>query len=441
MIDATLRLPPCAIEAEECILGGIMLDPDAIDIVAVMLKPQDFYIEVHGKLFEVMLLLHQENKPTDLLFVDQKLKDLGIHQEIGGRNKLATLIDRTVSAVNIDALAELVIEKSTKRKMFTAGNIISQSALDAWVSAEESIQIAEEEIFKISQKQTGDRYQLASADRMSIELFEHIQSGRMEGQKFGWYDLEAITSGMHKGKLEVLAAESHMGKTHYLVDHAYNVMTQLQLPVLFFSLEMDQNQLNTRMLARITNIDSSEIINNPNRYMEDIVRGIEILGQLPWKVYDNSSTTVQNMASIVRRAITEFGCPLGAIYIDYLQQIPLPGKGLMSYEIGQITRDIRAIAKYHEVPIFLGCQVNRSNASAENKRPNKSMLRNSGEIFEVCDRLVMLYRPEYYTKDPSDKTIELIVEKNRITGKLGTATMLADLSTSRFINLAKPQQY
>ncbi|MFM8007243.1 MAG: DnaB-like helicase C-terminal domain-containing protein, partial [Dolichospermum sp.] len=204
-------------------------------------------------------------------------------------------------------------------------------------------------------------------------------------------------------------------------------------------LEMDQNQLNTRMLARITNIDSSEIINNPNKHMEGIVQGIGVLGQLPWKVYDNSSTTVQNMASIIRRAITEFGCPLGAVYVDYLQQIPLPGKGLMAYEIGQITRDIRAIAKYHEVPIFLGCQVNRSNSNSENKRPNKSMLRNSGEIFEVCDRLVMLYRPEYYTKDPSDKTIELIVEKNRITGKLGTATMLADLSTSRLINMTRSQ--
>ncbi|MFM5944650.1 MAG: replicative DNA helicase, partial [Dolichospermum sp.] len=267
MID-TLRLPPCAIEAEECILGGIMLDPNAIDIVALMLTPQDFYIEIHGKLFEVMVSLHQENKPTDLLFVDQKLVDLGIHQEVGGRNKLATLIDRTVSAANIDALAGLVIEKSIKRKMFIAGNIISQTSLDALVSAEESTEIAEEEIFKISQKQTGDRYQLTSAGLMSIELFECIQSGKMEGQKFGWYDLEVITGGMHKGKLEVVAAESHMGKTHYLVDHAYNVMTQLNLPVLFFSLEMDQNQLNTRMLARITNIDSSEIINNPNKHME-----------------------------------------------------------------------------------------------------------------------------------------------------------------------------
>lgn len=435
----TLRLPPCAIEAEETVLGGILLDPDAIDIVAVMLTPEDFYLDAHAKIYQIQLDLKGQNKPTDITFVTQKLSDLGILADVGGRNKIAQLIDCTVSAANIDALAELVLEKSTKRKLLKTGNMISQAALDSWVSADEAIQIGEEEIFKISQKQTGERFQLLSARQMSFDLFDRIQSGKMEGQKFGWYDLENITGGMHKSKLEVVAAESHMGKTHYLLDHAYNVMTTLQLPVLFFSLEMDKDQLNTRLLARITGIDSSQIINNPNQHIESIIQGIEVLGALPWKVYDHSSVTVQNIASVVRRAITEFGCPLGAIYIDYLQQIPLPGKGLMPYEIGQITRDIRAIAKYHEVPIFLGCQVNRSNSNSENKRPNKSMLRNSGEIFEVCDRLVMLYRPEYYTKDPSDKTIELIVEKNRITGKLGTATMLADLSTSRFINMTRSQ--
>lgn len=435
----TLRLPPCAIEAEETVLGGIMLDPGAIDIVSVIISPEDFYLDAHAKIYQAALDLHQQNKPTDILFVSEKLSDLGILGDIGGKNKIASLIDCTVSSVNIDALAELVLEKSTKRKMLKAGNTISQAALDPWVSADEAIQIGEEEIFKISQKQTGERYQLSSARQMSFDLFDRIQAGKMEGQKFGWYDLEAITGGIHKGKLEIVAAESSMGKTHYLLDHAYNVMTVLKKPVLFFSLEMDKDQLNTRLLARITGIDSSQIINNPNQHIEDIIQGIEVLGTLPWKVYDHASPTTQNIASMVRRAITEFGCELGAVYIDYLQQIPLPGKGLMPYEIGQVVRDIRAIAKYHELPIFLGCQVNRSNVNDNNKRPNKKMLRNSGEIEEVCDRIVMLYRPEYYTKDPSDKTIELIVEKNRITGKLGTATMLADLSTSKFMNLARPK--
>lgn len=435
----TLRVPPNAVEVEVSVLGGILLSPNAIDIVSVILQPDDFYLLAHAKIYSALLALREKNQPTDIQFLVQKLTDLDMLADVGGRRKVASLLDETVSAVNVDALSRLVLEKSTKRKMLAAGNQIAQSALDSWISADESIQIAEEEIFKISQKQTGERYQLASAHQMSMDLFNRIESGKMEGQKFGWYDLEFITGGLHKSKLEVVAAESHMGKTHYLLDHAYNVMTGLGLPVLFFSLEMDKDQLNTRLLARITGIDSSEIINNPNRHIENIMQGIETLGTLPWKVYDHSSATTQNIASVVRRAITEFDCPLGAVYIDYLQQIPLPGKGLMPYEIGQVVRDIRAIAKYHEVPIFLGCQVNRSNSNSENKRPNKSMLRNSGEIFEVCDRLIMLYRPEYYSKDPSDKTIELIVEKNRITGKLGTATMLADLSTSKFMNLSKPK--
>ena len=123
--------------------------------------------------------------------------------------------------------------------------------------------------------------------------------------------------------------------------------------------------------------------------------------------------------------------------VDYLQQIPLSAGGNMAFEVGKITRQIRDIAKSHKIPVFLGCQINRGNQTTADKRPNRHLLRNSGEIFEVCDQLIMLYRDAVYTKDPSDRTIELIVEKNRLYGKLGTATMLCDLSTSKFLNLAR----
>ncbi|MFM5943684.1 MAG: DnaB-like helicase N-terminal domain-containing protein, partial [Dolichospermum sp.] len=139
----TLRLPPCAIEAEETVLGGILLDPDAIDIVAVMLTPEDFYLDAHAKIYQIQLDLKGQNKPTDITFVTQRLSDLGILADVGGRNKIAQLIDCTVSAANIDALAELVLEKSTKRKLLKTGNMISQAALDSWVSADEAIQIGE----------------------------------------------------------------------------------------------------------------------------------------------------------------------------------------------------------------------------------------------------------------------------------------------------------
>lgn len=166
--------------------------------------------------------------------------------------------------------------------------------------------------------------------------------------------------------------------------------------------------------------------------------------ELPWKVYEHSSPTTAMIASAVRRAIAEFGGSIGAVFIDYLQQIPLESGGNMAFEVGKITRQIRDIAKSHKIPVFLGCKINRGNQTTADKRPNRHLLRNSGEIFEVCDQLIMLYRDAVYIKDPSDacgrlrqRTIELIVEKNRLYGKLGTATMLCDLSTSKFLNLAR----
>jgi replicative DNA helicase len=158
---------------------------------------------------------------------------------------------------------------------------------------------------------------------------------------------------------------------------------------------------------------------------------------MPWQIFEHSTPTTTMIASAVRRSIAEFGGTIGAVFVDYLQQIPLESGGNMAHEVGKITRQIRAIAKEHKIPVFLGCQINRGNQTTADKRPNRHLLRNSGEIFEVCDQLIMLYRDAVYTKDHSDQTIELIVEKNRLYGKLGTATMLCDLSTSRFLNLAR----
>ena len=439
MATTQLQLPPQSIEAEEAILGGILLDPNAMGIVSAILDKEAFYLDCHKTIYQAFLNLQFKNKPHEnLILLTDQLTKQGELDHVGGRNKLATLIDRTVSAANIDALAQLVMEKYTKRRLMIAGDAIARAGQDLWTDPDDAIEFAETQIFEISQKQHGDRYQLGSAKQMAIELFDYLESGKIQGSKIGWYDLENLTGGLHKSKLKIIGGESHMGKSHVMLAEAYGLLLQ-GLPVVYISPEMDKKQVNLRMLAIITGIDSAELLDNSHKYLDQIVEGIDKLSELPWKVYDHSSPTVGSIASTVRRAITEFGCPLGAVYIDYLQQIPLSGKQLLSYEIGQVVRGIRDIAKYHEVPIVLGSQLNRSNANADNKRPNKDMLRNSGEIHEVCDQLVLLYRPGFVSKDPSDQTIELIVEKNRVTGKLGTATMLCDLRTSKFMNLAKSQ--
>ncbi|MBD2565728.1 AAA family ATPase [Nostoc linckia FACHB-391] len=440
-----VNLPPQNIEAEEAILGGIMLDPEAMTRVSDRLSIEAFYISAHKDIYQAAVQLHATYQPTDLLSVTAWLADHNLLNRIGGRNKLATLVDRTVSAVNIDALADLVMEKYRRRQLIKVGNEIVQLGYETQTELPLVLGQAEAKVFTVTQNQSDERSLVFSAQDMGIELFQKLEMGNMAGDKVGWYDLENIIGGIYPSSLVVVAAESHMGKTHFMISYAYEIMTKLGLPVLYVTPEMDKNQLNARMLARITGVDASMIQTNTQCYWEQIAQGIGQMVELPWKVYEHSSPTTAMIASAVRRAITEFGGSIGAVFIDYLQQIPLESGGNMAFEVGKITRQIRDIAKSHKIPVFLGCQINRGNQTTANKRPNRHLLRNSGEIFEVCDQLIMLYRDAVYTKDPSDafgnskreRTIELIVEKNRLYGKLGTATMLCDLSTSKFLNLAR----
>ncbi|NDJ25957.1 AAA family ATPase [Nostoc sp. B(2019)] len=432
-----VNLPPQNIEAEEAILGGIMLDPQAITRVNDILISEAFYVSAHSWIYQAATRLHAQGQPTDLLSVTTWLADNDLLNRIGGRNKLATLVDRTVSAVNIDALALLVMQKYQRRQLIKTGNEIIKLGYETETDLPQVLEQAEAKVFSVTQNQNDERCKVFSAQGMAFELYQKLELGNMAGQKIGWYDLEDITGGIYPSSLVVVAAESHMGKTHFMISYAYEIMTKLGLPVLYVTPEMDKNQVNARMLARITNVDAAAIQTNTQHHWQQIAQGVATMAEMPWKIFEHSSPTTTMIASAVRRSIAEFGGSIGAVFIDYLQQIPLESGGNMAFEVGKITRQIRDIAKAHKIPVFLGCQINRSNQNSADKRPNRHLLRNSGEIFEVCDQLIMLYRNSVYTNDSSDRTIELIVEKSRLYGKLGTATMLCDLSTSRFLNMAR----
>lgn len=431
------HLPPQSIEAEESVLGGIMIDPQAFDRISHILVPEAFYVSAHTIIYQAFTQLRATCQPTDLLCLTNWLMDHNLLERIGGRNKLATLFDRTVSAVNIDVLADLVMQKYRRRQLIKAGNEIIQLGYETQTDLGQIFSQAEQKVFRVTQNSSDEQCKVHQAADMAIELYQKLEMGQMQGEKFGWYDLEAITGGLYPSSLVVVAAESHMGKTHFMISTAYEIMTKLGKGVLYVTPEMDRNQVNARILARITGVDSAHIQAQTQSYWQQVAQGVCQLAEMPWQIFEHSSPTPTMIASAVRRSIAEAGGSLGAVFVDYLQQIPLEGGGNMAHEVGKITRQIRAIAKEHKIPVFLGCQINRGNQTSADKRPNRHLLRNSGEIFEVCDQLIMLYRDAVYTKDPSDQTIELIVEKNRLYGKLGTATMLCDFSTSRFLNFAR----
>jgi replicative DNA helicase len=431
------HLPPQNIEAEEGILGGILFDPDAMSRISDILVSEAFYVNAHSYIYQAALHLHTQGKPTDLLSVSSWLSDNGLLERIGGRAKLATLVDRTVSALNIDALALLVIEKYRRRQLIKAGNDIVRLGYETETELSQVLTQAEQRVFSITHQADGDQHKIFSAPEMAIDLYQKLEAGQTAGEKVGWYDLESITGGIYPSSLVVVAAESHMGKTHFMISYAYEMMTKLAKPVLYITPELDKTLVNQRMIARITGIDAALIQTKPQSHWTQIAQGVSQLSELPWKVYEYSSPTPTMVGSAVRRAAVEFGVPIGAVFVDYLQQIPLESGGNMAFEVGKITRQIRDIAKYHKIPVFLGCQINRSNQHSADKRPNRHLLRNSGEIFEVCDQLIILYRNSVYSNNTSDRTIELIVEKNRLYGKLGTATMLCDLSVSKFLNMVR----
>ncbi|BAY73281.1 DnaB-like helicase (plasmid) [Trichormus variabilis NIES-23] len=432
-----LYLPPQSIEAEESVLGGIMIDPQAFDRISHILVPEAFYVSAHTIIYQAFTQLRATFQPTDLLCLTNWLMDHNLLERIGGRNKLATLFDRTVSAVNIDVLADLVMQKYRRRQLIKIGNEIMQLGYETQTDLGQIFSQAEQKVFRVTQNSSDEQCKVHQAADMAIELYQKLEMGQMQGDKFGWYDLEAITGGLYPSSLVVVAAESHMGKTHFMISTAYEIMTKLGKGVLYVTPEMDRSQVNARMLARITGVDSAHIQAQTQSYWQQVAQGVCQLAEMPWQIFEHSSPTPTMIASAVRRSIAEADGSLGAVFVDYLQQIPLEEGGNMAHEVGKITRQIRAIAKEHKIPVFLGCQINRGNQTSSDKRPNRHLLRNSGEIFEVCDQLIMLYRDAVYTKDPSDQTIELIVEKNRLYGKLGTATMLCDFSTSRFLNFAR----
>jgi replicative DNA helicase len=436
-------LPPQNVDAEEAILGGILLDPEAIGRVAeLLLRPEAFYINAHKEIYKAALVLHNQGKPTDLMSVTTWLYDHELLEKVGGQAKLAELVDRTVSAVNVDRYAALVMDKYLRRQLIHAGNEIVQLGHETSIELETVLDQAEQKVFGVTVQKASERYQLEDASEMGSSLFASIETGKRAGELVGWYDLEALTGGVHRKTLTVIGGATSMGKTQVMLGLSHAIMTQLNQPVLFFSCEMDKDSINQRLLARLSGIDNSRLFKGPlpgginEDEWELVAQAMGVFSHLPWMVYDQPNPSITTIRSVVKQAILRQG-QLGAVFLDYVQMLSL---GSMAHnrnlELGFLTRELRAIAKDFDVAFYLGSQINREVEKRSNKRPTKADLRDSGEIAEAADAVIMLYRDAYYSKNPYDRTLELIVDKNRIYGKVGTAKMLVNLEISKFMPIA-----
>jgi len=434
------RLPPQNIEAEESILGAILLDPESISKVADVLPKDAFSINAHQEIYHACLTLQNQGKPTDLMTVTTWLSDHKILEKIGGQSKLAQLVDRTVSSVNIDLYALLVVDKWIRRKLIHAGHDIAELGYETTTELPQILDKAQQTIFSLTQERPQQG--LVSISETLVKTFETIeiyqQGLAVPGLPCGFYDLDAMTGGFQRSDLVIVAGRPSMGKTAFAVGIARNISEVHQLPVAIFSLEMSKEQLVQRMLSGESGIESNRLRSGriSQNEWEPLSRAIGTLSELPIFIDDTPNPTVTEIRSKCRRLQSEHG-ELGLILLDYLQLMEGSSPDNRVQELARITRGLKGLSRELNVPIITLSQLSRAVESRTNKRPMMSDLRESGSIEQDADLVIMLYREEYYNPDTPDRGIaEVIITKHR-NGPTGTMKLLFDAEVTKFKNLAR----
>lgn len=437
------RIPPQNIDAEEAILGGIFLDPEALGRVADLIRPEAFYLTAHQEIFRATLALQNKGMPTDLMSVSAWLRDRDLLEKVGGQNKLIQLIDRTVSAVNIDQYAALVVDKYMRRKLIQIGGEISQLGYDTSQELPQVLDQSEQKVFSLTQ----DRPQgglTATADILT-HTFTDIESRSLgmvlPGLSCGYYDLDAMTQGFQRSDLIIVAGRPSMGKTSFVMNIARNIAAFHKLPVAIYSLEMSKEQLVQRLLASEVRIESGRLRSGrvSQQEWEPLGHAISSLSQVPIFIDDTPNVSVTEIRSKARRLQAEQGGALGLIVLDYLQLMD-GGSENRVQELSKITRSLKSLARELSVPVIALSQLSRGVESRTNKRPMMSDLRESGAIEQDADLIMMLYRDEYYNPDTPDRGIaEVIISKHR-NGPTGTVKLLFESQFTQFRNLAAPNR-
>ena len=452
MID---KLPPQNIEAEEAILGGIMLDPEAIARVSdayggkQRLIPEAFYISAHKDIYQAVQRLHYSGKPTDLLTVTAWLTDHDLLVRIGGRNKLATLVDRTVSAVNIDTLAELVMDKFARRQLIKAGNEIVHLGYETETELPQILNQSEQKVFQLSNQTLSSNTEHNST--INVAAYEDLNSGNPI-YPTGLHELDNLMVGFESGTLTIVAGRPSMGKSQIALFLALQMILLHNLPVVIFSLEMTKKQLEYRLwsLISITNAykhleltplksDRIRRHRSGNKPLADweftsIAKIVGVASELPLYMNDSRGITVSQIASECRQIKAKEG-KLGLVVVDYLQMMAEDSGGNRSYELGDVARGLYKMAGELDVPVLALSQISRGVEGRQNKRPMMSDLSQSGILEMVADNIILAYRDEYYNPDTTDPGIlELIMAKAR-HGETGTATVFFDKSYGIIQNL------
>ncbi|HEX6591256.1 MAG TPA: replicative DNA helicase [Moraxellaceae bacterium] len=444
---ASLKLPPHSLEAEQSVLGALMLEETAWDRAAEIVTEADFYRRDHRLIFKAIAQLADESKPRDALTVSETLNRMGELEEAGGMAYLGEIVKNTASAANVGAYAEIVRERSVLRQLIRVSYEISDSAYQPQgATSDDILDEAERKIFAIAEQQTkGEGPQalrplLAKTVNRIEQLFNSNEP--LTGLSTGLADLDEKTAGLQKGDLVIVAARPSMGKTTFAMNLVENVLMS-GAPVLVFSMEMPADSIVMRMLSSLGRIDQTRV-RSGKLEEEDWPRLTSTMAMLSDKklfIDDTPAMSPTEVRARARRVARENGGALGLIMVDYLQLMRVPGlENNRVNEISEISRSLKALAKEMECPVIALSQLNRSLEQRPNKRPVMSDLRESGAIEQDADVIMFIYRDEVYNPESQDKgTAEIIIGKQR-NGPIGMLRLAFFGKYTRFEDLA-PEFY
>ncbi|OON41631.1 replicative DNA helicase [Izhakiella australiensis] len=443
-----LKLPPHSLEAEQSVLGGLMLDNERWDSVSERVVTDDFFSRPHRLIFSEMQRLLEASQPIDLITLSESLETRGDLDMVGGFAYLAELSKNTPSAANINAYADIVRERAVVREMISVANEIADAGYDPQGrSSEDLLDFAESNVFKIAEKRANKDDGPKSVDQILEATISRIESlyqtphDGVTGVDTGYQDLNKKTAGLQGSDLIIVAARPSMGKTTFAMNLCENAAMLQEKPVLIFSLEMPGEQLMMRMLASLSRVDQTRI-RTGQLDDEDWARISSTMGILLEKknmyIDDSSGLTPTEVRSRARRIYRECG-GLSMIMIDYLQLMRVPSlSDNRTLEIAEISRSLKALAKELNIPVVALSQLNRSLEQRADKRPVNSDLRESGSIEQDADLIMFIYRDEVYHENSDLKGIaEIIIGKQR-NGPIGSVRLTFNGQWSRFDNYAGP---
>ena len=438
---ATLRLPPHSVEAEQAVLGGVLLDNGAWDRIADLLAGAHFYRNEHRAVFDAVAALCEAGQPCDAVTVAERLDRDGQLDSSGGLAYLAELAENTPSAANIAAYAEIVRERAVLRELIRTSTEIADAAFrPEGRGALDLLDDAERRIFELAERDGAGRRESVAIRDVLVSVMERIdelsrRDSPITGVPTGFEDLDRKTAGLQQGDLVIVAGRPSMGKTSFSMNLVEEAAIRAKLPVIVFSMEMPAEQLVMRLLSSLGRIDQQKV-RTGKLEQEDwsrLTSALAILTDTNVFIVDDPALTPTDLRARCRRLKREHG--LGLVVIDYLQLMHVPGtRENRATEISEISRSLKALAKELMVPVVACSQLNRSLEQRQDKRPVMSDLRESGAIEQDADLILFIYRDEVYNEESKDKgKAEIIIGKQR-NGPIGRVDLAFLNQYTRFEN-------